>query len=81
VIIEVVDGAIIGSQKDLDEIIRGLSTEFVIITLRPMKDFVGCRVIKNYKNDIIWVHQPKLLKNLKLECLTFLDNHYAPIGR
>jgi Reverse transcriptase (RNA-dependent DNA polymerase) len=74
VILYVVDGVIFGTQKDLDGIIKGLSKEFVIKSLGPMKDFVGCQIIEIRKKDSIWIHQPKLLKNLKKEFLRMWHN-------
>jgi hypothetical protein len=74
VIIYVDDGGIFGSQQDIDEIIKGLSKEFVIMSLGPMKDFVGCQIIESDAKDTIWIHQPKLLKNLKKEFQHLLPN-------
>jgi hypothetical protein len=46
----------------------------VIKSLGPMKDFVGCQIIENRKKDNIWIHQPKLINNLKKEFLKLLPN-------
>jgi hypothetical protein len=56
------------------KIIKGLSKEFVIKSLGPIKDFVGCQIIENRKKDTIWIHQPKLLKILKKKFLKLLPN-------
>ena len=30
-----------------------------------MEHFVGCHLIENKEKDTLWIHQPKLMKNLK----------------
>ena len=62
IIIYVDDGGIIGTPKDVKEVIEGLSKEFKIKSLGKMEHFVGCHIIE--KENQTWIHQPKLLKNL-----------------
>jgi hypothetical protein len=33
--------------------------------LRPVNTFIGCKINENKEKDIIWIHQPKLIKNLE----------------
>jgi hypothetical protein len=73
-IIYVDAGGIFGSQQYNDEIMNGLSKAFVIKSLGPIKDFVGCQDIEKEKKDTIWVHQPKRLNNFKKALLTVLPN-------
>jgi hypothetical protein len=65
VLIYVDDGGIFGSKEDIKNIINALSVDFKIKYLGKLEHFVGCHVIENNKNDTIWIHQPKLIKNLK----------------
>jgi hypothetical protein len=37
----------------------------VVKDLGPINTFVGCKIIKNKEKDTIWIHQPKLSKNLE----------------
>ena len=66
VILYVDDGGIIGTQDTIDELVSGLSEEFKVKYLGDMEYFVGCRLIRNKERDTLWIHQPKLIKNLKL---------------
>ena len=66
VILYVDDGGIIGTQETIDELISGLSEDFKVKYLGPMEYFVGCRLVENQEKDTLWIHQPKLIKNLKL---------------
>jgi hypothetical protein len=37
----------------------------VVKDLGPIHTFVGCKIIDNKEKDTIWIHQPKLIKNLE----------------
>ena len=65
VMLYVDDGGIIGSQEAIDELMSELSAEFNIKGMGPLKHFVGCHIIENETKDTIWIHQPKLLADLK----------------
>jgi hypothetical protein len=39
----------------------------VVKDLGNMETFVGCKIINNKTNDTVYIHQPKLLKQLKQE--------------
>ena len=66
VILYVDDGGIIGDQDTIDELVSGLSVDFKVKYLGEMEYFVGCRLLENKEKDTLWIHQPKLIKNLKL---------------
>ena len=59
------DGGIIGTQDTIDELVSGLSEDFKVKYLGQMEHFVGCHLIENKEKDTLWIHQPKLMKNLK----------------
>ena len=65
VILYVDDGGIIGTQETIDELVSGLSEDFKVKYLGQMEHFVGCHLIENKAKDTLWIHQPKLIKNLK----------------
>jgi hypothetical protein len=65
VIIYVDDGGIIGKQETINELMQSLAENFNIKGMGPLKHFVGCHIIENAAKDTIWVHQPKLLKDLQ----------------
>jgi hypothetical protein len=65
IILYVDDGAVIGSQKVIKEVIKALSEMVKVKPLGPLKDFVGCRIIKSKDKKTIYIHQPKLLKHLE----------------
>jgi hypothetical protein len=65
VIIYVDDGGIIGTQESIQQIVKALSKDFNVKYLGKLEYFVGCHIIENSTKDTIWIHQPKLLKNLK----------------
>jgi hypothetical protein len=37
----------------------------VVKDLGPIDTVVGCKIIENKEKDTIWIHQPKLIKNLE----------------
>jgi hypothetical protein len=59
------DGGIIGPKQEIDNILKVFSKDFTVKYLGEMKHAVGFHLIQKAKKDTIWVHQPKLLKNLK----------------
>ncbi|HSN66223.1 MAG TPA: reverse transcriptase domain-containing protein, partial [Fusibacter sp.] len=65
VIIYVDDGGIIGTERVIKDIFNALSKDFKMKNLGKMEHFVGCHLIENSNRDTIWIHQPKLIKNLK----------------
>jgi hypothetical protein len=65
VILYVDDGGIIGTPSIIEEVLKALSKEFEVKDLGKMEYFVGCHIIENSKHDIIWINQPKLIKNLE----------------
>jgi hypothetical protein len=66
-ILYVDDGGIIGTQETIQALMKELSTVFHVKGMGPLKNFVGCHIIENDSKDTIWIHQPKLLKDLKLK--------------
>jgi len=65
VIIYVDDGGIFGTPEVIESILKALSKDFKVKYLGKMEHFVGCHLIENETKDTIWIHQPKLIKNLK----------------
>jgi hypothetical protein len=47
------------------EVLKELSKPFVVKDLGTMDTFVGCPIVENKSKTAIYVHQPKLVKNLK----------------
>jgi hypothetical protein len=65
IILYVDDGGILGTRSTIQQILNALSKDFKIKQLGKMENFVGCHIIENPSKDTIWIHQPKLIKNLK----------------
>jgi hypothetical protein len=65
VIIYVDDGGIIFTPAAIKEVIAALVKPFKVKTMGEMETFVGCHIIDTIDKDGVWIHQPKLLKNLK----------------
>lgn len=63
IILYVDDGGIIATDETITQVMQLLNKHFNIKDLGPMKNFVGCELIKH--NNSIWIHQPKLIKHLK----------------
>jgi hypothetical protein len=74
VIIYVDDGGIIGSRSTINEILFALSKSFTVKSLGKMEHFVGCHILENKSKDTIWIHQPKLIKNLKSQFEHLVNN-------
>ena len=66
VIIYVDDGGIIGTPKAIKDVIEALSKSFKVKSMGELKHFVGCHIIETPDGDAVWIHQPKLLTNLRL---------------
>jgi hypothetical protein len=87
-IIYVDDGGIIGSPDAIKEVISALGKVFKEKTISEMEKFVGCHIIDTIDKDLVWIHQPKLLKNLKENLrrykedlhasLSYKDTHHPP---
>jgi len=67
IILYVDDGAIIGTDKVIKEVIEALSQVVKVKDLGEMKHFVGCHIIESNDSKTIYIHQPKLLKHLEDE--------------
>jgi Reverse transcriptase (RNA-dependent DNA polymerase) len=65
VIIYVDDGGTIGTPDAIKEVISALGKSFKVKTMGEIENFVGCKIIETVDKDGVWIHQPKLLKNLK----------------
>jgi Reverse transcriptase (RNA-dependent DNA polymerase) len=63
VIIYVDDGGI--GTPELIKFIEAISKSFKVMTMDEMRKFVGCHIIDTANKDGVWIHQPKLLNNLK----------------
>jgi hypothetical protein len=58
-------GGVIGTPDAIKEVISVLGKSFKVKTMGEMEKFVGCKIIGTLDKDGFWIHQPKLLKNLK----------------
>jgi hypothetical protein len=65
VIIYADDGGIIGTPAAIKEVISALGKVFKVKTMGEMEKFGGCHIIDTIDKDDVWIHQPKLLNNLK----------------
>jgi Reverse transcriptase (RNA-dependent DNA polymerase) len=65
VILYVDDGGTIGTPDDIKEVTSALGKVFKVKTMGEMEKFFGCHTIDTIVKDGVWIHQPKLLKNLK----------------
>jgi Reverse transcriptase (RNA-dependent DNA polymerase) len=64
VIIYVDHGRINGTPEAIKEVIEALSKSFKVKNMGEMNKFVGCHIIDTTDKVGVWIHQPKLLKNL-----------------
>jgi hypothetical protein len=64
IIIYVDDGGIFSSEDDIQEVLKELGKTFKVKYLGKLENFIGCKLIENPEKTKIWIHQPKLLKNL-----------------
>jgi Reverse transcriptase (RNA-dependent DNA polymerase) len=65
IILYVDDGAIIGTNKVLNDVMTALCKSVQVKDLGSMKNFVGCHVIEVKEENTIYIHQPKLIKHLE----------------
>jgi hypothetical protein len=65
IILYVDDGAIIGTDVVISEVIEALSKIVKVKDLGTMKHFVGCHLIDSPDKQTIYIHQPKLLHHLE----------------
>jgi hypothetical protein len=64
-IIYVDDGGIFAHQTEVKRILTELAKHFVDKDVGKMESFVGCKIIENKAKNTIYIHQRKLLNNLK----------------
>jgi hypothetical protein len=74
IIIYVDDGGIFGTSEDIKMVLVKLRRTFKVKDLGKLENFIGCRIIENQEKGIIWIHQPKLLKHLKLTFGNLLED-------
>jgi hypothetical protein len=51
-----------------------LSKSFKVKTMGEMNKFVGCHIMGTTDKDGVWIHQPKLLKNLKANLKDLIED-------
>jgi hypothetical protein len=77
------DGGIFSTEDNIKEVLVELSKVFKVKYLGKLENFLGCRIIENRDRNTIYLHQPKLLKNLELSFGKHLDkvrNYKTPAG-
>lgn len=65
IVIYVDDGGIFSTDDNIKEVLNELGKIFKVKYLGKLENFLGCKIIENDKKDTIYIHQPKLIKNLK----------------
>ena len=63
--------------------LKELSKEFNVKYLGKLENFLGCKIIENKQKDTIYIHQPKLIKNLNSTFKKYIGhvrNHKTPAG-
>jgi Reverse transcriptase (RNA-dependent DNA polymerase) len=65
IIIFVDDRGIIGTPEAIKDVIEALGKEFKDKTMSEMENLHLCHIIDTPDKDGVWIHQSKLLKNLK----------------
>jgi hypothetical protein len=60
------DGGISSSEDNIKEVLHELGKHFKVKYLGKLENFLGCKIFENKERDTIYIHQPKLIKNLKL---------------
>jgi hypothetical protein len=73
-IIYVDDGDIFARQTEVKIILTDLANHFVLKDLGIMEYFVGCKIIENKAKNTIYIHQPKLLNNLKENFVALVES-------
>jgi hypothetical protein len=59
------DGGVNGKPDAIKKVMAALGKVFKVKNMGEMEKFVGCHIIDTIEKDGVWIHQPKLLKNLK----------------
>ena len=59
------DGGCIGTKEVITATLEGLSKDFSIKVLGPLKNYVGSNLIEDKANQQMWITQPKLIKNME----------------
>ena len=75
------DGIIFSTEEDIKEVLLKLSKTFMVKDLGKMETFLGCKIIENKEKNTIYIHQPKLIKNLKATFGKYIDkmkSHTTP---
>jgi hypothetical protein len=68
------DGGFIRTPEAIKELIEALGNTFKVNYMGEMDKFVGCHIINTPDKDGVWIHQPKLLKNLKIKFEEILED-------
>jgi Reverse transcriptase (RNA-dependent DNA polymerase) len=74
VIIYVDDEGIISTPEAIKEVIEALGNTYKVKSMGEMDKFVGCQIIDTPDKDGVWIHQLKLLKNLKINFEELLED-------
>jgi len=59
------DGGCLAKTEIIAETLKGLSKEFLIKDLGPLKNYVGCQLIENPEEKEMWILQPKLIEHME----------------
>jgi hypothetical protein len=59
------DGGIFSTEDNIQEVLKELSKIFKVKYLGKLENFFGFRIIENKKRNTIYLHLPKLIKNLE----------------
>jgi hypothetical protein len=73
-IIYVDDGGILARPTEVKRILTELSKHFVVKDLGKLESFVGCKIIESKAKNTIYIHQPKLLNNLKEQFIALVES-------
>ena len=74
IMIYVDDGGIFSNDNNIKEVLDGLSKIFTVKYLGKMETFLGFKIIEYKERDTIWIHQPKLINNLKKVFNKYIEN-------
>jgi hypothetical protein len=77
------DGGIFSTEDNIKEVLEELSKVFKVKYLGKLENFLGCRIIENKERNTIYLHQPKLLKNMEITFGKYLDkvrSYKTPAG-
>jgi Reverse transcriptase (RNA-dependent DNA polymerase) len=64
IIIYVDDGGIFSDEETIQEVVTELGKTFKVKYLGKLENFIGCKLLEKKERDTIWIHQPKLFKQL-----------------